>query len=299
VGKELAEVKSLLTRAQESGSDVSGPQQLVSKAESLLREKRIYDALRALELAKNELDQGLLMGEKVEATMESAQAIINDAREFGVQVESARELLRQAKSYHKMGRHGIAHELAKKAGDQVALASAEMVRERMRKVETEQRQKEMEGTDLEAVLRMKPEIEGRIEARRFREAAAQVQSFEKELIRVGEQKVVTAKAIKDLESKLAQAKGKGVATDDIEPMLVHSKVSFANGSYYETHALLTKGADELKGRLDLVSRRQTELKELEREVAELEEGVAGTAKELVEQARNSIAVLDFEGATST
>jgi len=298
VEKEMAEAKSLLARAQEAGSDISGPQQMVSKAESLLREKRIYDALRALELARNELDQGLLMGEKTEATIESAQAIINDAVEFGVQVEPARELLRQAKNYHKMGRQGIAHELAKKAGDQVALASAEMVRERIRKVESEQRQKGLEGSDLEAVLRMKPEIEMRIEARKFREAAAQVQSFEQELLRLKEQKDATAKAIEDLQNRLAEAKRNGAATENIEPTFEQAKERFAKGSYFEAHALVTKGADELKGQLDLFARRQTELKELEREMAELErEGVAGPAKELVEQARKSMAALDFEGTT--
>ncbi len=298
VEKELAEARSLLERAQQSGSDVSGPQQMVDKAESLLREKRIYDALRALELARNELDQGLMMGEKATASMESAQAIINDAVEFGVEVETARELLRQAKNYNKMGRHGIAHELAKKAGDQVTLASAEMVRERMRRVEAEQRQKGLDGSDLETVLRMKPDIERRMEAHKFREAAAQVQGFEQELIRIGEQKGLTAKAIGDMQSKLAQAKHRGVPIEGIEPPLNQAKERFAHGSFFEAYALVTKCADELKGQLDLYARRQTELKDLEREVAELEsEGVAGTANELVERARKCIAALDFEGAT--
>ncbi|MDD1747696.1 MAG: hypothetical protein LUQ16_08040 [Methanomassiliicoccales archaeon] len=298
VEKELAEAKYLLEKARETGSDISGPQQIVEKAESLLHEKRIYDALRALELARNELDQGLMMSDKAKEALEQTQSIINDAVEFGVDVESARELLRQAKNYHKMGRHGIAHELARKAGDQVTLTSAEMVRERLRKAETEQRQKGLEGADLEGVLLMKPEIEKRIEARRFREAAAQVRGFEQELRRIAEQKGSTAKAIAELESQLSQAKSKGVPTGSIEPALGQAKERFAEGSYSDAYTLVSRCANELKVQLDLYARRQTELKELEEDLAELEsEGVAGTAKELVEQAKRSIAMMDFEGAT--
>ena len=298
VQKELVEIRSMLEKAQAMGSDISQPQQLAGKAESLLRERRVYDALGALELARTELDQGLMMSEKALATMEAAQSAINDAVEFGVDVGGARELLRQAKSYQNMGRHGIAHELAKKAGDQVTVASAEMVRERLRKVEAEHRSKDLEGSDLEAVLRMRPDIERRIEAGKFREAAAQIKAFEQELVRIAKQKAVSAKAIEDLQSDLAQAKRRDVKVEAVEPILGQAKERFDNGAYFESFALTTKGADDLKGQLDLVARRQSELKELEKDVSELEsEGVAGTATELVEQARRSIAALDFEAAT--
>jgi hypothetical protein len=298
VERQLTEAKAIILKAQQEGSDVSGPQQMVGKAESLLREKRIYDAIRAIELAKNELDQGIIMSQKASDTLEAAQAVIDDAVEFGVDVASAQELLRQARNYHKLGRQGIAHELAKKAGDQVTLASAEMVRERMRNAEADQRQKSLEGSDLEAVLRMRSDIEARIEARKFREAAAQVQSFDQELRRVAEQKTLTAKAIEEIEAKLAKVRSNGVPTEGVEPFLHMAKESYALGAFFESYAQVTKCADELKGQIDLYARRQTELMELERELSELEsEGVAGTAKELVEQARKCILTMDFEGAT--
>jgi len=298
VEKELAEAKAMLERARSLGSDISAPQQIVSKAESLLREKRLYDALRALELAKTELDQGLLMSAKASDTMERAQAIINDAQEFGVQVEPAMELLRQARNYHKNGRYGIAHELSKKAGDQVALASADMVRERMRTAESAQRQKGLEGLDLEVVLRMKADVERRLEARKFREAAAQVRSFETELEKVGAQKAMSAKALEDVSSKLEEARRKGLSIQEVDAWLSQANDRYAQGAFYEAYAMASKCGDELRARADLYDRRQSELKALEEELAQLEgEEVATAVKELAEAARRSIASLDFESAS--
>ncbi|MCU0861781.1 MAG: hypothetical protein MUE65_05630, partial [Methanomassiliicoccales archaeon] len=298
VEKQLLEAKEMLQRAQAMGTDVSGPQQIVAKAESLIRERRLYDALRALELAKSELDQGLLMSEKAADTMERAQAIIDDAKGFGAQVEPAAELLRQARNYHKMGRHGIAHELAKKAGDQAGLESAELVRKRMRAAESACRQKGLEGADLQAALRIREDAERRIEGNRFREAMAQAATFERELERLQAQKELSAQSLNEVGAKLSKARSKGLATQGEEAILTQARDRFAQGAFFEAQAMAAKCEGELKAKEDIFQRRMAELKALEAEAAQLEdEEAASQPRALAEAARKSMAELDFEAAS--
>jgi hypothetical protein len=298
VERELASIKSKLEKAKASGSDVTGMQQTLVKVESLIRERRINDALMALDLTKSELEQGLLMKDAARESIERARATVKDGQEFGVDVTAAKELLRQAGNWQKMGRNGIAHELAKKAGDQVAILSAEMVRARVARVEEERRASDLEGTDLEPAMRTKREIEGRIEARRFREAAAQVEIFEDQLREVGAQQELAAKAARDLEAKIRETKAKGIPTSTLEPAAEQAQECFRRGSFEEANALLVTGLEQLRGQVDQYDRRLSELKELEEEVAQLEgDETEATAKELMERAMASIASSDFESAT--
>lgn len=296
--KELEQVRDLLMRARDLGSDINSAQQIFNKAESLLRERRVYDALRAIDMAKNELDQSLLMSEKAQDTLERAQSVIADAQEFGVRVDPAIELLRQARNYNKMGRHGIAHELAKKASDQASSAAADMVQERMRKVEAEFLSEGLEGPDLEATLRIKAEIGSRLEARRFREAAALLKSFEEELGRVKAQKELSRRSIEEMEVKVNQAKDKGLSNTKVDSLLAQAKQSLEAGAFFESYSLSARCGEELKGQADLFDRRMAQLEELNQEAKELEGEDAGkTVKEMAEAARNSISALDFESAT--
>lgn len=296
--KELEQVKDLMERAKAGGSDVANAQQIVAKAESLLREKRVYDALRAMEMAKNELDQGLLMSEKAQDTLERAQAVIADAQGFGVRVDPALELLRQARNYNKMGRHGIAHELAKKAGDQASSAAVEKVREGMRRVEEEYRSAGLEGPDLEAVMRIRTDISSKLEERRFREAAALQKGFEEELAKAKAQKELSGRALEEMRSKVAGAKEKGLSSPLIDSLLSQAEERYGAGAFLESYSLIARCGDELKGQSELFDRRLAELEELNQEVRLLEaEGAADPAREMAEAARRSIIGQDFESAT--
>jgi hypothetical protein len=296
--KELEQVKDLLLRAKEAGSEVTSAQQILVKAESLLNEKRVYDALRAIDLAKSELDQSLLMSEKAQDTMEKAKSTISDAQEFGVNVDSAIELLRQARSYNKLGRHGIAHELAKKASDQASSAAGDMVHDRLRKVEGDYLSAGLEGQDMEAALRIKADIASRLEARKFREAAALLKGLEEELENVKAQKELSARSLQEMEAKVNEAKDKGLINEKIDSLLTQAQESYRSGGFIESYALAARCGDELRGLVNLYDRRRAELEELRQEARSLEGEDAGTAvTEMAEAARNSIGRLDFEAAT--
>ncbi len=295
---EMENARALFSRAREGGSDVSGAQQILAKADSLLEERRVYDALRAIELAKSELDQALLLSDRSEETITTAQAIVSDAQEFGVSTIAAQELLRQASNYAKLGRHGIAHELAKKAGDQAGQAAAELVQEQLRKQELTYHQLGLEGPDLESALRGRSEVDKRLEAKRFREASALVKNVELELAKVREQKELTERILKDLEAKVAEAMRKGLATDTIEQTMLRAKEKLGQGSFGEAFALTVSGADELKAKSGMFSRRTTELDDLIKEAEGLDDPKAiKRVRDIAEQARRNLDASDYELAT--
>ncbi len=296
--KEMEHARSMLLKAKEGGSDVIGAQQILAKADSLLEERRVYDALRAIELAKDELDQALVMSDRSEESITEAQAIVSDAQGFGVQTVAAQELLRQASNYAKLGRHGIAHELAKKAGDQAGQAAAELVREQLRKLELTYHHLELEGPDLETALKGRTEVEMRLEAKRFREASALVKNVELELSKVKEQKSLTERSLRDLEVKISEAKRKGLTTDSVEQTVLRAKEKFASGAFDEAFALSVSGADELKAQSGMFSRRSSELEDLVKEAETLDDAKAvKRVKDIAEQARRNLDASDYELAT--
>ena len=297
---EIENIKGMMAKAKEDGADVSSVQQILSKGQTLLEERRVYDSLRALELARSELDQSLLMTKRTQDAIDRAQATLADAQEFGVRVVTASELLRQAKNYSKMGRQGLALELAKKAADQADQAANGLVLGQMRKLELNYRSMDLEGQDLDSTMHMKDEIEKRLDAKRLHEASALLHNFEEELSKVKAQKELSAKALEDIDRKVAEAKGKGHTTANVESLLAQSHLKFNEGSFYESFNLAMRGGDELKGSRELFDRRSAELQELIRDAQELEgEDAAGIVGELIDQAKRHLASSDFEAATLT
>jgi hypothetical protein len=294
--EEIQKVKLQLDKAKAGGSDVSVPEQIVAKAESLLEEKRVYDSLRALELAKSELDQALSLSERAQDAVEKAQADINDARDFGVDVSSAGELLRQAKSYLKMGRHGISLELSKKAGDQACHAASDLVRDKVRKLEMEYRHLNLEGPDLEAAMRSKADLESRLEQARFKEAAAIAKTFEEELSKVKGQKDMAGKALEELAKTIHDAKARGLKTDSVEEMARQAQSRFTAGAFFDSFALVVKAGDELRSKSDLYGRRRAEIEDVRRLASDLNPVEAKGVEDLLKKSSDALAAMDFETA---
>ena len=295
---EMEQARKLLLKAKERGSDVVGAQQILAKAESLLEERRVYDAIRAIELAKSELDQALIMSDRSEESIIGAQAMVSDAQEFGVDVLAAQELLKQASNHAKLGRHGIAHELAKKAGDQAGQAAAEMVQEQLKQLELTYHDHGLEGPDLESALRMSSEVDKRLEAKRFREASALIRNVDLELAKVKEQKELTERNLKNLEAKVSEAKRKGLTTAPIEQIVIQAKSKLEEGSFGEAFTLSVKGADELKEQSGMFIRRASELDDLIKAAEALEDPKAvKRVRDIAEQARRNLDASDYELAT--
>ncbi len=295
--EEIAKGKETVARMRAEGLDVSGPSQILAKAESLLAEKRVYDAIRALELAKNELDQALMMSQRTADMLERAQASVVDAQEFGVNAAGAVELMRQARNYFKLGRQGLATELAKKAADQATQLASEQVRERLRKLELNYRHQDLAGPNLETAMHIKSDIEEGLDQRRFKEAAAYLRNLEEELEKVRKQKEMATSLLTDVAKRLGEAKAKGQNTSAMEATLVQAESKLDEGAFYESYALTVKCGDDLKGQSEMFSRRTAELNDLERSLKELQgEVAAGELADHVDRARKALATLDFENA---
>jgi hypothetical protein len=147
-------------------------------------------------------------------------------------------------------------------------------------------------------MRIKADISNRLEARKFREAAALLRSFEEELGKVKAQKQLSAQALEDITAKVNQAKDKGLVNENTDSLLAQANQSYQAGGFFESYTLAARCGDELRGLADLFDRRLAELEELRQEARALEgEDAGAVVTEMAEAARNSIGQLDFEAAT--
>ena len=296
VSNEIANAKSLLDRAKSSGVDVRNTEAIIKKAESLLAEKRYNDALRAAELARSELDQSLVMERKATEQMEKAEALIGEVQAFGVDVFQANEILKQAGTYRRIGRHGIAVELAKKAGEQAAQAARAKVQQELGKVEMNYKSLQLEGPDLETALRIRDEIMQLLEQRRFRETSALARTMAAEVERVQAQKKQSGKALQDLRKKMEEARRRGLRSDTLDTLFARADEKMRGGSFSEAFALAIRCGEELRSTSEMFDKRGSELEAMKKDLELMEkEGFRSKdAAALIKNAEEALSSLDFE-----
>ncbi len=299
ISKQIAESRGTLVKARKAGADVRTAEQILLKAENLLREKRFNDSLRAVELAKNELDQSIIMERKAAEQMEKAQAIISDVQSFDIDVNPALEILRQAGNYSGMGRHGIAIELAKKAAEQASQAARANVTERLNKVESNYKSASLEGPDLGAAVAIRDGIVRLLDQRRFKETGALIKSMATEVERVLAQKKSSARTLLDVRKQLEEARRRGLRSDRTDSLLAKADERMRSGAFSEAFATAMRCSEELRSLAELFDRRMSDIEALSKDVKQLEadeQGAAGTP-DLLNNAEEALRALDFEKAS--
>jgi hypothetical protein len=298
ISGEIADSKSLLSRAKSSGVDVRSTEGIITKAESLLSERRYSDALRAIELAKNELDQGIVMERKANEQLDKAQSVIADVKAFGVDITPAKDILKQAGTYYRLGRHGIVVELAKKAAEQATQAARSSVQERLNKVEMNYKSLRLEGPDLNSVLRIRDEVVQLLDQRRFKETGALIRTMASEVERVQAQKKQTSKALQDLRKQMEEARKRGLHADKVDALFAKADEKMRVGAFSESFAITIRCGEELRALAEMFDKRKADLDILKKEISGLEaEGYfVEDASEFIKKSEESLRTLDFEKA---
>ena len=123
--REIDTSLSTIRRSQADGMDMASAEMIVSKAETLLNEGLYNDAWRALELARNELDQSVFMEQKAKDLLHQTELEIKEVEELGLDIGPAMEVLQKAYFLQRAGNHALALELGKKAEQDRLLVGGE------------------------------------------------------------------------------------------------------------------------------------------------------------------------------
>lgn len=298
ISNEIAKSRTLLSKAKSSGVDARSTEAIIGKSENLLNEKRYNDALRAIELARNELDQSIVMERKASEQLNKAQSVITEVKSFGVGTAPAMEILRQAKTYYKLGRHGITVELAKKAMEQAAEVARSAVQDQLNSVEMNLKSMQLEGPDLDTALRIKDEVIQLLDQRRFNETGSLIRKMRDEVERVQSQKKLSSRALLELRKQIDDAHKRGLHADKVDVMFARADERMRAGAFSEAFAMAIRCSEELRSLTEMYDKRRSDLDVLKKEISELEdEGYAAKeAKELVKKAEEALNDLAFEKA---
>lgn len=297
--RELIRARELLEKAERTGADVSSLREITDRAERMIREWKIGDALRAISLVQNELDQELLMERKAAEGIDRAADLILSVEKIGADPGEAGALLKQAREQMKKGRYGIAVDLAKKAADKAGEAGREFINKRMRLLEMNYNAMNLEGPDLNRAAGLKTEIQELMAQNRFNEAFSLVRKMEEELERVSAQKELSEKTVREVEKEIETARASGLVSSKVEGYLKKAKESLEQGAFTTAFFYASRCADELNSLREMYDRRRAELEKLKEEAMKLaEEGIdVTTVNESLKAAESALAELDFQGST--
>lgn len=296
---ELVRARELIEKAERTGADVSSLQEITDRAERMIHEWRLGDALRAISLVQNELDHELLMERKAAEGIDRAADLILSVEKTGADPGEAKGLLMQAREQMKKGRHGLAIDLAKKAADKAAEAGREFINRRIRMFEMNYNAMNLEGPDLNRVARLKAEIQELMTQNRFAEAFSLLEIMEEELKKICAQKELSEKTIREVEEEIEAARATGLVSSKVEGYLKKAKESLEQGAFTTAFFYASRCADELNSLREMYEHRRRELEKLKEEALNLEgEGLdLSSVNESLDAAADALAELDFQGST--
>jgi hypothetical protein len=295
ISRDIGLCRSLMDRTRAAGIDVTSPQQILSKAMSLLAEKRYLDALMAEQMAHGELDQLMLMEQKAAEQIERTMATLKAIQDLGVNVSPAVEMLNQARIIQKQGNHPLAMELSRRAVDQAAHLMDMMASRKLEEVDTKVRRSEMEGPDLVIVDRIRRDINERINQRRFRDVLPLVRTYEEELVKVKGIRDSAQRTIDEVRSKFDEAAAAGVYSEDLRQLMGKAEERMNARAFAEASALALRCRDELGQLREMFEARMTEMQSLRHDFQYLEESDdRANIAALLDQADEALLALDFE-----
>ncbi len=188
---------------------MASAEMIVSKAETLLNEGLYNDAWRALELARNELDQSVFMEQKAKDLLHQTELEIKEVEELGLDIGPAMEVLQKAYFLQRAGNHALALELGKKA-EQIACSSAErMVKDRLSSLEGQYQLGTLSGPDYIPSAKRKEDVMNLLAQKRYKESIILLGPYELDLMELRRNREQAQMRMRQLEQRLQTAQAAG------------------------------------------------------------------------------------------
>jgi len=293
---QIREARELVLKATELSTDVTSLSAIINKAEGLLHDDRLTDAMRAIGLVRRELDQGLEVERRAAEGIERAGSVISSVRKMGLTPKDSMELLQQAKAQHREGKTNIALELARRAADVAAEMAKADLNERMKRLEINYRAMGLDGPDLDKAIESRKQIGEHLDRWKFGEALSLLTTMEAEIERVRKQKELSERSLKEVAARVEEARGEGLVSAKVDSLLAMARKNLEKGAFAEAFSLSIRCGDELRSLRELHARRSDELRSLRDEISMArKEGVeVSEIGHLIEEAERHLEGLEFE-----
>jgi hypothetical protein len=298
ISLRIENLKSEITRAKKSGQDVKSIEQIVEKAEKLLWESRFNDALKALDLAKAEIDQNIVMERRASEHIQLAEKIIEEVGSLGIDVTSARNSLIQSINLMNIGKFIVASELARKAAEQASQLAVGKIKNELKRIEEFCQKEGLEGVDLKTAKPSIDEIDHLMGTWHFRQAEALIDHLSSEIERIRRQKQMSAETINEVKERAKEAKEFGLRIEHVEKLLSQADEKMKTGAFSEAFAIAMWCSEELRSITESFERRMDEIHEAEKLIKLLEINGRDISElsEIIKSAEEALQGLEFEKA---
>ncbi len=298
VSQEIEKVKELISGSEEEMMDLASINKIVSKAEDLLERGKINDAMRAIKVVKNDLDQGVLKSKRARKEMEEAKALIDKIRTMGLNPSSAKKLLEQARTRYGEGKVETAADLAEQATKKAEELGKDCIQDRMKQLRMNYRAMNLEGEELDKAVQIEGKIKNALSQGRFERALSMFHSLEQEIDRVKKQKNLAERALESVSDRVREVEKEDLISKKVQSLLRGAEKRFEKGAFTESFSLSIQTGEELNAITRLHERRRKEVSELMSQIEQLEDDIEiSEASALAHKGLDHLKDLEFEKAS--
>ncbi|MHC1680329.1 MAG: hypothetical protein AB9860_03650 [Methanomassiliicoccales archaeon] len=295
---ELNKCQKDLDRAVASGFTVGHVQQILTRGRSALEERKMAEAMRAVELVKSELDQTLQNDRRLTDALAHLEESLDQLKEMKAEVKDVTVLLEQARALRRTGNVTAAADAAQRALER----SQNIARERVTSLmsfagglTTERSAWE----DLRTARKLGEDIEEALKNYRYRHAHLLARSFREELERVLQDKAQADEELRKFETRLREEAKAGLSAPALQKALDKAKSLMIQGRFVQALSTVGAARDELRSVSEMYESRLTDYNDMREALNSLEvlDPRKDHVEELLDQSWTSLKEMRFESAS--
>ena len=296
--EELNKCQKDLDRAVASGFTVGHVQQILNRGRSALNERKMAEAVQAVELVKSELDQTLQDDRRLTDGLARLEEALDQLREMKADVQDVTVLLEQARALRRTGNVTGAADAVQRALDR----SQNIARERVTTLmsfagglTTERSSWE----DLRAARKLAEDIEEALKNHRYRHAHLLARSFREELERVLQDKALADEELRKFETRLKEEAKAGLRPPASQKALERAKALMVQGRFVQALSTVGAAKDELRSVSEMYESRLTEYNDMRETLNSLEmlDPRKDHVEELLDQSWTALKEMRFDSAS--
>jgi tetratricopeptide (TPR) repeat protein len=295
ISASIMELQRLLTDARNVGVDTNGPEKLAEKASELLKTARFVEALRCVNLAREDINLVKNLSSQAAIEIRVARNNLKDAETLDMDVGRAREFLDQAVEALTRHQYAIALELSKKSSE----TSSEITRNRiwgtLEKFKEKVEKAASEGLRLGMAERYVAEGTAAFKEGRYQDSLKLAMKCEMEMERAELQRDISSRAVEMAKKKLSDATAEGIRNDRLAELVDRATRLLEEGKYVDAMSAAIEGGDELHSMRESLDSCRIELSSVRERIERLKKVNIDTSEsdEIVEMAQDYLSAHEF------
>ncbi|MHC1709787.1 MAG: hypothetical protein AB9819_05210 [Methanomassiliicoccales archaeon] len=295
---ELNKCQKDLEKAVASGLSVGHVQQILSRGRSALDERRLPEAMRAVELIKSELDQTQQNDRRLTDALAHLEESLEQLREMKADVKDVTVLLEQSRALRRTGSVSAAADSAQRALERSQNIARERVSTMMSfagGLTTERSAWE----DLRTARKLAEDIEEALRNNRYRHAHLLSRSFREELERVLQDKAQADDELHKFETRLKEEAKAGLSPPALLKALDKAKALMIQGRFVQALSTVGAAKDELRAVSEMYESRLTDYNDMREALNSMEvlDPRKDHVDELLDQSWTALKEMRFDTAS--